>query len=372
MVGPVPMGILISGGLDSSVVAALSVTPFAARGERGMGFSMVLDRRYSQYDETVHIDQVVSAFGFRGYRVELTPDWLKANIARVSRAQEEPVAGVAVAGQYLTFELAAKHGARVILDGQGADELFAGYPRHQVAYLTDCARRLALGALLKELAALLRHDRRFFRELRKARVVRQLERMFGGDKAQPIDFIRDLDITRRANTPSRQAATTQVEARHSALSEVLRKDVLTGNLRAVLALSDRNAMAHSIEARVPYVDRRVVEFAFQLPDRYKIGEGQRKLILRKLGTHHLPNGIAARVDRIGFGAPLHQWLMQEFPSELSALPEGPAFHDSISIERARMRRFVEGFLSGHHHDAGTIWRLYAVDQWARAYAVTGI
>jgi asparagine synthase (glutamine-hydrolysing) len=373
MVGPVPMGILISGGLDSSVVAALAATPFAGRGERGMGFSMVLNRSYNRYDETAHIDQVVSAFSYRSCRVELTPAWLKANIERVSRTQEEPVAGVAVAGQYLTFELAAKHGVRVVLDGQGADELFAGYPRHQVAYLTDCVRRLAFSALFAELVALLRRDRRFFGEVWKARVARQLERVFGGGKEQPVDFIRDQGATSRANVPSRPSAgIMEAGARDSALGEVLRKDVLTGNLRAVLALSDRNSMAHSIEARVPYVDRRIVEFAFQLPDRYKIGEGQRKLILRKLGARHLPQEIVARVDRIGFGAPIHQWLLQEFESELGALPEGPAFRNSISIERTRMSRFIERFLSGRHNDAGTIWRLYAVDQWARAYAVTGI
>ncbi len=375
MVGPVPMGILVSGGLDSSVVVALAATPFAERGERGRGFSMVLDRSYSQYDETAHIDQVVSAFGFRGYTVELTPAWLKASMERVSRTQEEPVAGVAVAGQYLTFELAAKNGAKVMLDGQGADELFAGYPRHQIVYLTDCVRRLAVGALFRELAALLRHDRGFFRAAWKAMFVRRLERIFGGGKYPPIDFIRDppdATIGRAKESSRLPASPVDGGMRDSALGEVLRKDVLTGNLRAVLALSDRNSMAHSIEARVPYVDRRIVEVAFRLPDRYKIGEGERKLILRKLGARHLPKGIVARVDRIGFGAPIRQWLMQDFKSELRALPEGPAFRDSISIDRTRMRRFIERFLSGHHHDAGTIWRLYAVDQWARAYAVTGL
>jgi len=375
MVGPVPMGILISGGLDSSVVAALAAAPYAERGERGMGFSMVLDRRYSRFDETAHIDQVVSAVGVHGYTVELTPAWLKASMQRLSRTQEEPVAGVAVAGQYLTFELAAKRGAKVVLDGQGADELFAGYPRHQIVYLTDCVRRMAFGALFRELAALLRHDRGFFRAVWRAMFVPRLERISGGGKDWAIDFIRDQTdaATGSAKVPGRPpAAPAQGAIQDSALGEVLRKDVLTGNLRAVLALSDRNSMAHSIEARVPYVDRRIVEVAFQLPDRYKIGEGQRKLILRKLGAGRLPKEIVTRVDRIGFGAPIREWLMQEFKSELSALPEGPAFRDSISIDRTRMRRFIEGFLSGHHHDAGTIWRLYAVDQWARAYAVTGI
>jgi asparagine synthase (glutamine-hydrolysing) len=375
MVGPVPMGILISGGLDSSVVAALATAPFALRGERGMGFSMVLDRRHSRFDETAHIDQVIAAFGFRGFTAELTPAWLKANIERVTRTQEEPVAGVAVAGQYLAFELAARHRAKVVLDGQGADELFAGYPRHQIVYLMDCARRLAFGDLIREIAGLLRRDHRFFREVWRAGFVGRLQRIFGRRYRQ-VDFIRDEPdaAARRATTRGRASArgSEQEGARASALGETLRRDVLTGNLRAVLALTDRNSMAHSIEARVPYVDRRIVEFAFRLPDRYKIGEGKRKLILRKLGARYLPGEIVTRVDRIGFGAPLHHWLVQEFDAELRALPDGPVFHNSISVDRTRLRRFIENFLSGRHQDAGTIWRLYAVDQWARAYAVTGI
>jgi hypothetical protein len=78
------------------------------------------------------------------------------------------------------------------------------------------------------------------------------------------------------------------------------------------------------------------------------------------------------VDRIGFGAPTHEWLVHEFDAELKALADGPAFRDSRSIDRSRLGRYVDGFLSGRHRDAGTIWRLYAVDQWVRAYAVTGI
>jgi asparagine synthase (glutamine-hydrolysing) len=171
---------------------------------------------------------------------------------------------------------------------------------------------------------------------------------------------------------SRQAGAPAGEARGSALDAALRKDVLTGNLRAVLALTDRNAMAHSIEARVPYVDRHVVEFAFQLPDRYKIGQGKRKLVLRKLGAARLPGNIVTRVDRIGFGAPTHQWLLEDFRPELKALADGPVFHDAVSIDNGKLKQFVDDFLSGGHDDAGTIWRLYAVDLWARAYGVTGI
>jgi asparagine synthetase B (glutamine-hydrolysing) len=232
-----------------------------------------------------------------------------------------------------------------------------------------------VGGLLGELASVLRRDRGFFRDLWRTAVIRRLERLFAGGSARRIEFIRDesdIEAARAAAPVQAGAARPQKEARGATLDQALRKDVLAGNMRAVLALTDRNAMAHSIEARVPYVDRRVVEFAFRLPDRYKIGEGQRKLVLRRVGARHLPAEIVSRVDRIGFGAPTHEWLVREFDAELTALPDGPAFRNSRSIDRARLRRYVDGFLSGRHRDAGTIWRLYAVDQWARAYAVTGI
>jgi len=199
--------------------------------------------------------------------------------------------------------------------------------------------------------------------------------MFGGREDRAIDFIRegsDAAGTLVHGQVNRQAGSPGEEARGSALDAVLRRDVLAGNLRAVLALTDRNAMAHSIEARVPYVDRHIVEFAFQLPDRYKIGQGQRKLILRKLGATRIPGDIVTRVDRIGFGAPIHQWLREDFRPELQALPGGPAFRNSASIDAGKLQQFIDEFLSGQHQDAGTIWRLYAVDLWARAFAVSGI
>jgi asparagine synthase (glutamine-hydrolysing) len=375
MVGPVPFGILISGGLDSSIVAALAATSFARRGERGMGISMVLGRNHGRYDETAHIDRVVSALDFRSFTAELTPAWLKANIKRISRAQEEPIAGVAAAGQYLAYELAAKHGAKVVLDGQGADELFGGYPRHQITLLKDCVRRLAFVDLFREIACLLRRNPGFFGGVFRAMVVPRLRQFLGIRRDCAIDFIREgvgSTTARAVAVDPRRPLDSEEIFPNRTLSQTLRKDVLSGNLRAVLALTDRNAMAHSIEARVPYVDRRIVEFAFQLPDRYKVAAGQRKYVLRRLGARYLPREIVARVDRIGFGAPIHQWLMQDFCSELNAIPDGPVFSASTLVDPTRLRRFIDKFLSGHHHDSGTIWRIYAIDQWARAYAVTGI
>lgn len=360
MVAAVPVGLLVSGGLDSSLVAALSVGPYAARGERGRCYSMIPAGSASRLDESPYIARVVEAFGLEAHSAQLTPDWLRQRMAAITWSQEEPVAGIAVAAQAMVFELASRNGSRVVLDGQGADEVFAGYPRHQMAYLADCRRRRAFGELAVQAAAMLARDRGLARDLWHGTVTPRLRQVVGAGKAGRVDFIRPPHD--RAPAPPAPAP----------LAQTLRRDIVAGNLRSVLALTDRNAMAHSVEARVPYVHRPIVELACALPDRYRLGGGRRKRLLRSLGEKYLPPGLAQRRDRIGFGAPTGAWLEGEFATELRALAHGPVFGTAATLDRDGIAAFVDSFLARRHRDAGTVWRLYAVDQWARAYAVTGL
>ena len=368
MVAQVPIGHLVSGGLDSSLLAALAAPNYRRRGERGMAASMVMPTAPSRYDESVYIDQVTTALQFQSYKAELSAEWLKINIPRITWAQEEPVAGMAVAGQFLAYETAARHGARVVLDGQGADEIFAGYPRHQYSVLRDYAARRALPDLLRELTALARNDPRFFPDIWRLRIRPRLTRALGLGPYKPrYDFLRTA-----APQQSAPQATPNPVLATSALTRDLVTDVLTGNLRPTLIMTDRNSMAHSIEARVPYVDRRIVEYGFTLPDNYKIGGGMRKRILRRIAARHLPQAIVTRVDRIGFGVPVTQWLTTDFSAELAELSEGPTFRNATFVDRPGLKRFADDFLAARHQDAGAIWRLYAIDHWARAYAVQGL
>jgi asparagine synthase (glutamine-hydrolysing) len=370
MVAQAPLGHLISGGLDSSLLAALAAPNYQQRGECGMGASMVLASRSDRYDESAYIDQVVTALQFQSFRAEFSSVWLKANIDRITWTQEEPVAGMAVAGQFLVYETAGRHGARVVLDGQGADEIFAGYPRHQHTVLKDYLRRRALPALLRELISLRREDARFFRDVWSLRIIPRLARALGlGESSKEA---RNFLSSESKHVLSQRENLTRQEYQSTALRKELLADILTGNLRPVLSVTDRNAMAHSIEARVPYVDRRIVEFAFQLPDEFKVGDGKRKRIMRLLAERYLPRTIVSRVDRIGFGAPIEQWLTADFRAELAALPDGDVFRRSALFDPSLLRHYIKEFLEARHRDSGTLWRLYAVDTWARVYAVEGI
>jgi asparagine synthase (glutamine-hydrolysing) len=368
MVAQVPIGNLVSGGLDSSLVAALAAPNYRAAGQRGLAASMVLDGGPSHLDESIYIDQVTAALEFDGFKAALTPAWLKDNIGRVTMAQEEPVAGMAVVGQYLAYETAARHGARVVLDGQGADEIFAGYPRHQYVVLRDYAARGAWGDMARELMSLAGHDPKFFADIWRRSLRPRLMRLFGSAPVRPrYDFIRRNGQARRLRPESSAAL-----PRRSALERDLFTDVVTGNLRPALAMTDRNSMAHSVEARVPYVDRRVVEYGFALPDGYKIGAGRRKRILRAIAARYLPASIVDRIDRIGFGVPIAAWLMTDFRSELAQLADGPTYRNAGFVDRAALGRYVEEFLNGSHQNAGAVWRLYAIDRWAQAFAVQGL
>src|SRR4051794_9491911 len=173
MLGRAALGHLISGGLDSSVLAALAVPVYARRGQRGVGASMVLERN-TPHDESVYIDEVSKALDFRSCRSTLTPAWLKANMARATWTQEEPLAGIAVAAQFLAYETAGLQGVRVVLDGQGSDELFAGYPLHQLVALTDWLPRGSLRQVLREPTRLARRDPGFFRDFWRLRIVPRL------------------------------------------------------------------------------------------------------------------------------------------------------------------------------------------------------
>jgi asparagine synthase (glutamine-hydrolysing) len=366
MVAQAPIGHLISGGLDSSLLAALAAPIYARRGQRGMAASMVMSSA-KQYDESPYIDQIVAALCLESVRAELTSAWLKQNIDRVTRAQEEPVAGMAVAGQFLAYEAAARHGARVVLDGQGADEIFAGYPRHQFTVLKDYLRRRALTAFLRETASLCRHDAKFLRDNWRLRILPRLTLGWAGHgRRAAANFL----VAKTNKSSSQRQA--RPEPRFSALHAELLNDVLTGNLRPALAVTDRNAMAHSIEARVPYVDQRIIEFAFGLPDHYKIGGGKRKRILRLLAERYLPKAIVARVDRIGFGAPIEHWLRTHFRAELMDVPNGDVFSRSTLVNPSLLRSFVEDFLADRQADVGTVWRVYAIDVWAHVHGVSGV
>jgi len=136
----------------------------------------------------------------------------------------------------------------------------------------------------------------------------------------------------------------------------------------MLGYSDKNAMAHSVEARVPYFDRKLVEFAFSLPDTFKVGHGERKRILRDVARDRVPPEITERRDRMGFALPDGELIRGMWPAVRARVDED-GFLRQPCIRPAALRRFLDDFERGRHQDARAVWRLYALAVWIAEFDV---
>ena len=358
-IADVRVGSLLSGGLDSAVLTSLLSDAVRSDGGEPPSFSFGFREAAPRFCELPYVDAMVREKRLVNFETTFDSLWVAEHAGRVVRALEEPPLGMPALAQYRIFELCRIHDCTVVLDGEGADEILGGYPYHQRLLLLDRLRRRRLLDFGKELTDIARRESRssaaVLSEYFLAPIARRAARR-NGWLAPPA-----------ASPPA--AARIDSSPDPSLVNRRLFYDLKWGNAKLVLSYTDKTAMAHSVEARVPYFDRRLVEFAFSLPDDFKVGAGDRKRILRDTARRTVPPAITERADRMGFGTP-DAWLLrgETWPLVRSAILDEPSFADGW-VDREGMRRFVEGFEKGLHSDARAVWRLYALALWRREFRV---
>ncbi len=358
----VPVATFLSGGIDSSLITATAHNLGAGL----PSFSMILEPEFARYDESRFIAATTSRLQLEGHAVTLTGATVHDAFARVAAVHEEPLGGMALIAQFLTYELAARNGARVILDGQGADEEFGGYPRQAYEYLAAQFVRMRGAAAA---AAFVRRDRRELRHIPRAiasRVARAMRVRHYVPRfpwlALPTREIERLVTSERGALERARGGT--------ALERMLYADTMSLNLYDVLGVGDRNSMAHSIESRVPFVDHIVAEFAFSLSDEMKIGNGWRKRILRELARESLPLEVVERTDKMGFAIPQAIWMRRHLENDLRTLHTRESIATSPLFHTQAIERVAQSFMNGHAADTFPLWRILAAATWAEAHGVT--
>jgi asparagine synthase (glutamine-hydrolysing) len=365
----VKVGSFISGGLDSSLITSMM------RSNNGSGnhdtFSVVFDReRWARFDESQYVDDFIRQSGATNYRVTFDPAWIKENIRALTWTQEEPLMASTLFAQSRAFALAHEQGTRVVLDGLGSDEILGGYPRHEFAVWRD---RLAAGRLapfLRESRVLSRRDgvsmpALFYQNLLRpagGAVVRRF-----GLPYRRYDWIEEgyFAHERRAFAEQRRTRNREIAGWPTRLDREIVRDLRFHGLRPLLLYGDRAGMAHSIEARLPFLDHELVEFSLQLPDDFKAGFGQRKRILRDVARKYLPSSIVDRVDKMGFVTPEPVWLRESFSDELNDVADRAG---TVPFLRApQVKRFLSDFAAGRHNDFRAVWRLYALRHWMEVF-----
>jgi asparagine synthase (glutamine-hydrolysing) len=329
----VPVGSCLSGGIDSSSVVCLSHRLLTAQGVTGQHRTFSAVAPSTAIDERAWIDDVVRATGVESYYVAPASADLAAAAARLAWHQDEPVSGTSVFAQWCVFELAAANGMKVMLDGQGADEAFAGYHSFFAPYLAGVIRDGRFVDAWAEIGALKnRHD---FGVLRALRGTARALIGAGDSGAVGVAALSHAQLTRR-------------------------------NLQMLLRFEDRNSMAHSVEARVPFLDHRLVEFALGLPDAFKLGGGVTKRVLRAAMSGVLPDRIRDRVDKIAFETPESSWLTGDLRGWCRAELEQVIAMTDRFVPASTLARFDAMASGARPYDRGP-WRAISLGQWMRAF-----
>jgi len=371
----VPVGSYLSGGVDSSIVAIL-----ASRAEQS-GHKAFHGRfmEYEGYDESSYAKAAAARANSELYIADITARDFENNIAKVIYHLDFPVAGPGSFPQFMVSELAAKH-VKVVLGGQGGDEMFGGYARYVIAYLEHVLKQalegnfderslpVSMQSLLPNLGVLREYVplmRRTWGEGLFDPLNRQYFRLV--DRSSDMQGEVDWD----ALGVSRQEVFNRFDAIFSNPKNVAPNatfDAMTHFefkclLPALLHVEDRMSMAHGLESRVPLLDRPIAEFAAEIPEGLKFAGGQMKYVLRSAFDADLPIEIASRRDKMGFTTPLNEWFGNELKDFVG---------DTFLMAKTRKRPYFNGAaidanLASARGFSRKTWGLLSLELWHQQF-----
>ena len=358
----VPVGSCLSGGIDSSGVVCLAAELLRAGRDGAVSTGPgqhVFTAAYDDpaIDERAYAELITTRTRARPHLIFPTGQGLIQDLDRLIWHQDGPVETPSTYAQYKVMELVSQEGIKVTLDGQGADELWGGYAGHQTAYLAQLARSFRLPALFREAAGIL--------SLAGMGALRQR----GLDTAAILlgRTPRQAQWHRRLLVPELAAAGFGEGFRcRNNLSQRLLEDATRTNLPRLLHYADRNSMAFGVEARLPFLDHRLVDFALSLPPATKIKGGWTKHLLRLALKDRIPQEIAWRKDKIGFAVPFNSWYKEAAGLFRETLGRAPAIAPLFRIED--WPGFVEQGLDTNT-GLNYLWMLTNLEIWVKRFGV---
>jgi asparagine synthase (glutamine-hydrolysing) len=366
IVADVPVGVFLSGGLDSSLIAAFAaeaspdLTAFTVRVE-GEGF-----------DETPHAITVAQHLGLRHEIVELASRDLVEALDAVSEKLSEPLGDSSLLPSYLVCR-AARQRMTVALGGDGADELFAGYPNFPVQRFAPAMRLVPpafAGVLGRAIEALPSAEGYMSRRF----LLRQFAQGLGATTARqsflwmaPFDPERLSSLWRRSALPEDAAerAFAPIDrcaadlAGLSPVDQLLYLFLVTYLPDDILTKTDRASMFNGLEVRAPFLDRRFAEYACALPTRLKLNGRTRKYILKKLAGRWLPEPIVGR-KKHGFAVPIGTLMRTLFRERCCDVLLSRNNRVADWFERAAVEALLDEHLSGRRDHGKKLWALYVL------------
>lgn len=375
LLSDVPLGVWLSGGVDSS-----TILHYAATANRARLKTFSISFRGRSFDETEYIKRAVSHYGTDHEVMDLNPDEdLEGAIEQFAYYSDEPSADAGALPVWFLSRMCKTH-ATVALSGEGADEIFGGYLTYRANVLSRKARRLPVPLLKAALNAL-----RFWPASdEKISLEYKLKRFLEGSLLLPEEAHIHWNGTNSEDVKRKLVRDSLPGSLHEMIGPLGRQIREREGLYPYLAFdqryyladdilvkSDRMSMAHAVEVRPPFLDHRIVEYAATLPDSFKIQGSRQKLILKELMRDKLPDSILDR-KKVGFDIPAHQWLRGTLrPLLIETLNDAVSSYgdlfDGVAIQRQLALHLDRRANLGYN-----LWGLMILFLWMKKWQVQSV
>lgn len=367
----VPVGSCLSGGMDSSAIVCVMNELLKDQGAHALQKTFSACATEKAFDEREFIEAVVEHTGVKGHYIYPQLNDLFRITDKLVWHQDQPYGSTSIFAQWSVFALARKHKVKVMLDGQGADEQLGGYASYFMPWLASLVRSFQWIKLANEAKALHRiHGVNMGRlswfaasTLLPMPIRNYLKKKLRGVHLAPEWLNMDRLGIAAYDLPKQLGVTTSRSIRELSLSQLM-----GSNLQMLLHYEDRDSMAHSVESRVPFLDYRLVEHVYSLPDDYKIRNGQTKYVLREGLKSVLPEKIYARNSKLGFATPEEVWVRNQAPKEFRRRLR-LAVEKSDGLINPSITRILEDQIAGKSGFSFLVWRVLSFVDWLRVFEV---
>ncbi|MDP3229883.1 MAG: asparagine synthase (glutamine-hydrolyzing) [Acidovorax sp.] len=340
LVADVAVGLNVSGGVDSSMLVRTTLAE--------LGHAHLFTQDYAGYSELPWVNEVSE--GGTLHVASLDLNRINGYLPQTVRSQAEPFGGTFVCGYNALYELARGKDVTVLLDGNGVDEVFLGYKRYHQIYVASATSPPERERLAADFET-------FWGE--RPKLVRPGASIDGTDGLRPQAMTAQL----RACVPHVEAMKVEFSSpvRQAAADDLLRAKIPRG-----LRFNDRVSMAHSRELRVPFLDHRLVEFGFGIPEKFLFGAQGSKLLFRKLLARRAPDTVAYSAKR-SVQSPQREWLASGWRELVAQTLASDSFRSRGWVDPKRARGEYEAYLRGSQENSFYIWQWLNLELWARRF-----
>ncbi len=357
----IQVGSCLSGGLDSSALVCIAndltkqpINSFTAYYKEGKGF-----------DERKWVNRLVDRCNLKPHYISPRPEDFINDFEKMTYMHDYPVLGSSPFTQYYVMKLAGDNNTRVVLDGQGNDEINIGYEHSFYRYYADLLKKRKIVPFVSEFMAYLtsKSKKSLIEKIAKTGIAAILP--VSEQYRQEMKHYLPNVMCKRFN--ERELINKIIDIPSSKLSNFLYHLIMTIYLQSLLHFEDRNSMAFSVESRVPYLDHKLVEFMFSLPANYKISGAETKKLHRAAMQGIVPNEIINRNDKVNFAAPGESiWLKAELNNYLNTVLQSNSFKNRGVFDTKKINRIYKQYITGKHSYGTLLWKVMAVEIWFRS------